>query len=78
LEKLQADFADVPVDDTAEMLGLTAAKVYGFDLETLAPIAQRVGPTPADLGQDASLRSDPAARAEARWWKAEYNVKPPT
>ena len=46
LAKLKDDFTDVPVDDTAEMLGLTAAKVYGFDLEALAPIAAKIGPSP--------------------------------
>jgi predicted TIM-barrel fold metal-dependent hydrolase len=76
-EKLQADFADIPVDDTAELLGLTAARVYGFDLDALAPIAERVGPTPDLLGQDASRRSDPAARAGARWWTAEYDIRSP-
>jgi predicted TIM-barrel fold metal-dependent hydrolase len=76
-ERLRADFADVPVDDTAEMLGLTAARVYGFDLGALAPIAARIGPAPRDLGQDPNHHSDPAARLEARWWKAEYGVEPP-
>jgi predicted TIM-barrel fold metal-dependent hydrolase len=74
LEKLRADFADVPVDDTAEMLGLTAAAVYGFDLDALAPVAARVGPSPDLLGQDPNRRSDASARAEARWWKAEYGI----
>ena len=76
-DKLKADFVNIPVDDTAEMLGLTAAKVYGFDLDALAPIAARVGPTPTDLGQDPSLMSDPNERATARWWKEEYGVKAP-
>ena len=77
LEKLQADFADIPVDDTADLLGLTAARVYGFDLDALAPIAERVGPTPDVLGQDAARRIDPAARAGARWWMAEYDIRSP-
>ena len=77
LAKLRADFADVPVDDTAELLGLTAANVYGFDLDELTPIARRIGPTPAQLGQDAGLRSDDDVRRSARWWKAEYGVQPP-
>ena len=77
LAKLQADFAHVPVDDTADLLGLTAAKVYGFDLDELRPIARRIGPSPDLLGQDPTLRSDPAERAGARWWKAEYGVQPP-
>jgi hypothetical protein len=32
-----------------QVLGRTAAKVYGFDLDALAPIAQRVGPTVEEL-----------------------------
>jgi predicted TIM-barrel fold metal-dependent hydrolase len=76
LARLQADFADVPVDDTADMLGLTAAGVYGFDLEALAPLAARIGPTPALLGQDPLRRRDPEARASAQWWKAEYGLEP--
>ncbi len=42
--KLRADFAEVPVDDTAELLGLTAATVYGFDLDELRPIAAQDRP----------------------------------
>jgi len=77
LAKLQSDFAQVPVDDTADLLGLTAAKVYGFDLDELRPIARQIGPSPDLLGQDPTLHSDPAARAEARWWKEEYGLQAP-
>jgi predicted TIM-barrel fold metal-dependent hydrolase len=77
LAKLRADFADVPVEDTRKLLGETAARCYGFDLAELAPIAERVGPTPEDLGQDPSLRTDPDEVAAARWWKAEYGVQAP-
>lgn len=31
------------------MLGLTAAEVYGFDVDALRPIAERIGPTVAEL-----------------------------
>jgi hypothetical protein len=31
------------------MLGENAAKLYGFDLDALAPIAARIGPTPAEV-----------------------------
>jgi predicted TIM-barrel fold metal-dependent hydrolase len=75
--RLRADFADVPVDDTARMLGLNAAEVYGFDLDALRPIAARIGPSPDTLGQDATRVSDPAVRGAARWWKAEYGVGSP-
>ena len=33
------------------MLGLTAARCYGFDLDALAPIAAKVGPTVAEIAQ---------------------------
>ena len=48
-----------------------------FDLDALRPVADRVGPTPADLGQDPSLRTDPEEVRTARWWKDEYKVQPP-
>lgn len=38
-------FHDVPVDETAQMLGLTAAAVYRFDVEKLAGTVERIGPT---------------------------------
>ena len=75
--KLTSDFAEVPVDDTADMLGLTAARVYGFDLDSLRPIAEQIGPSPDSLGQDPTRFSDPADKAGARWWKDEYGLQPP-
>jgi predicted TIM-barrel fold metal-dependent hydrolase len=42
-------FAGVPTDETAKILGLNAAKVYNFDLDALAPHAERIGPTIAEL-----------------------------
>jgi predicted TIM-barrel fold metal-dependent hydrolase len=76
-ERLRADFGGIPVEDARKLLGETAARCYGFDLAALRPVAERIGPTPADLGQDPSLRSDPAEVAAARWWKAEYRVQAP-
>jgi hypothetical protein len=65
------------VEDARKLLGETAAHCYGFDLEALRPLAERIGPTPADLGQDPSLRTDPDEVRAARWWKDEYGVQPP-
>ena len=42
-------FGDVAENEVRSMLSETAAKVYGFDLDFLQPIAQRVGPTLAEL-----------------------------
>ena len=45
-EFLKDRFWDIPVDETAQILGLNQAEFYGFDLDRLRPIADRIGPTP--------------------------------
>lgn len=50
-EWLRDAFSDIPVDETRAILGTSAAEMYGFDVEALAPLAARIGPTPEDLGQ---------------------------
>lgn len=72
VEALKRSFADVPVEDTAQLVGRTAIRCYGMDEGALTAIAQRIGPPPADLGQDPARRTDPQEIAEARWWKKEY------
>jgi hypothetical protein len=47
-EAIRHTFAEVPRHETAAMLGGTAAGLYGFDLDRLAPLAERIGP-PVDL-----------------------------
>ena len=42
-------FRDVDHRDTAAMLGGNAARLYGFDLEALAPLARQFGPTVAEV-----------------------------
>jgi predicted TIM-barrel fold metal-dependent hydrolase len=37
-------FRGIPEDELTAMLGGNAARVYGFDLEKLAPLAARIGP----------------------------------
>ena len=44
-ESLRNTFEGVPTDEIAAMLGGNAARVYGFDLDALAAVAARVGPT---------------------------------
>ncbi len=48
-EALRWTLADAPADEMHKMLGLTAAEVYGFDVDRLRPIADRVGPTVGEL-----------------------------
>ena len=45
-ERLRTDFRDVPVDDCRQLFGHTAATVYGFDTEALAPVVPAGGPHP--------------------------------
>lgn len=42
-------FGAVPADETAAILGLNAASVYGVDVAALAPLVERIGPTPAEV-----------------------------
>ncbi len=48
---LRLAFADVPTDEVAAMVGGNAARVYGFDLDALAPIAARIGPCVDDVAR---------------------------
>lgn len=41
----------MPPEETARIIGLNQAEFYGFDLVKLQPIAERIGPTPEELGQ---------------------------
>jgi len=67
---LKDRFWDVPPDETAKMLGENQAEFYGFDLEALQPIAERIGPTPEDLGQtdEAAFAKWEPLRVAGRPW----------
>ena len=45
------------------MLGLDAGEFYGFDVDALRPLADRIGPTPDDLGQT----TPEAVTAREKW-----------
>jgi len=48
-EGLRRAFAGAPADDLRRVLGENAAALYGFDIDRLRPIADRVGPTIGEL-----------------------------
>jgi predicted TIM-barrel fold metal-dependent hydrolase len=50
-EAMRLTFVEIPEPEIRAMLGETAADVYGFDLEQLRPIADRVGPTVAEVAE---------------------------
>ena len=43
-EKLSETFGGCPQDEVGQVVGENAARVYGFDLEALAPVAACIGP----------------------------------
>jgi predicted TIM-barrel fold metal-dependent hydrolase len=45
MDSLHSTFGDYPENEIHALLGENAARVYGFDLEKLRPIGDRVGPT---------------------------------
>jgi hypothetical protein len=48
-EWIRAAFADVPEDEARLILGENAIKCFGFDRASMADIATRIGPRPADV-----------------------------
>jgi hypothetical protein len=43
--RLRVGYWDKPVDECRKMLGGNAADVFGFDIQSLVPVAKRIGPT---------------------------------
>lgn len=66
-EALRATFFDVPVDECRKMFGETAAHVYGFDLENLRSIADRVGPTVEEIRVPLDEKPDSNCGAFGNW-----------
>lgn len=48
-EHLRVSMAGLSVAEKRALLGENAAKLYGFDLQALAPVAARIGPSVAEL-----------------------------
>ncbi len=78
MQFLREAFWDIPRDETAAILGLNAAEVYGFDVDALTPLAGRIGPSPEDLGQTGDPSAKWAALKEAgRPWITGIETLPP-
>ena len=76
-EWLRDAFHDIPVDETRAILGGNTADLYGFDVAALAPLAARIGPTPADLGQvDQDLTKWHDLAAAGRPWRTGIEALP--
>ena len=70
-DHLRLAFAGIPEAEVRAMVGGNAARLYGFDLDALAPLAARFGPSPAEIAiplapqeiPDAALRCPTFAAA---------------
>ena len=50
-EHLRARFRDVTRDELRELLAGNAARLYDFDLDALAPLAAKFGPTVDEIAE---------------------------
>ena len=69
-EFLKDRFWDIPIAETEQILGLNQVDFYGFDVDRLRPIADRIGPTAHDLGQtdeSAFAKWEPYRKAGRPW-----------
>jgi predicted TIM-barrel fold metal-dependent hydrolase len=58
-EHLRLTFEGIPPEEVEQIVTLNAAKLYGFDLELLAPIAAVHGPAVAEVAMPISLDDIP-------------------
>jgi len=58
-EHLRLTFSALEPDEIQQMVGLNTAKLYGFDLEQLAALAARIGPTKAEIAQPLAQQDIP-------------------
>ena len=54
-------FSDLPEDEVRQITSTNAAKVYGFDLDKLQLIADKVGPTVDEIATPATSAELPPA-----------------
>jgi predicted TIM-barrel fold metal-dependent hydrolase len=59
-EAYRRNFSAVPEDEVRLMLGVNAAKVYGFDLDFLQPIADRIGPSVDEVARPLTDKEVPS------------------
>jgi predicted TIM-barrel fold metal-dependent hydrolase len=58
-EAIRLAFADCPPEETAAMVGLNAARLYGLDPDVLAPYAAQFGPTAREISRPLTVGEVP-------------------
>lgn len=78
-EFLANAFHDIPTDETEQILGATAADVYDFDTDALAPLVAEIGPSSDELGQtgDGLDKWEPLRTAGRSWITGEEALDHP-
>ena len=64
----------MPVEETDNCWVVPRPRCTASISTCLQPVADRIGPTPEDLGQDPVRRPTPGASASAKWWLGEYGI----
>jgi len=59
-EALRTAFGGVPPEETRKMVETNAAALYGFDLDALRPIGDRIGPTVQEVSRPLAAEDYPA------------------
>jgi len=59
-EALRYSLWDAPESELRSMLAANAADVYGFDLDALTPIGDRIGPTVGEVAVPLTIDDVPA------------------
>jgi len=65
---------EVPEAEARKMLGENAAAVFGFDLEALRPLAERIGPDTGGDPDTAHRGSFPPAATSTSHWAAQTSA----
>jgi predicted TIM-barrel fold metal-dependent hydrolase len=71
---LRLPFAGMDPDEIQPLVGLNAAKLYGFDHEALAKLAARVGPTRAEIAEPLAVEAIPAPAQKCPAFSAANRV----
>ena len=59
-ERVRQRFGAMPEEEARAILGLNAVEVYGLDVDALAALVERIGPTPSEIHGDVALQEIPA------------------
>ena len=73
-EHLRLSFAGVDPKEIQRLVGGNAAKLYGFDLDLLAPFARKFGPTKAEIAEPLDYASLPPAARKCPAFSDENQV----